>query len=61
MSGKEKQEADLKEVQKILKDYCEVELKQDNVAQVIWMGKYTEGKKRPIIITIGTRKEERNI
>ena len=27
MSGKEKQEVDLKEVQKILKDCCEVELK----------------------------------
>ena len=35
MSGKEKQEVDLKEVQKILKDCCEVELKQDNVAKVI--------------------------
>ena len=50
MSGKEKQEVDLKEVQKILKDCCEVELKQDNVAKVIQMGKYTEGKKIPIII-----------
>ena len=27
MNGKEKQEVDLKEVQKILKDCCEVELK----------------------------------
>ena len=27
MGGKEKQEVDLKEVQKMLKDYCEVELK----------------------------------
>ena len=44
MSGKEKQEVDLKEVQKILKDCCEVELKQVNVAKVIRMGKYTEGK-----------------
>ena len=35
MRGKEKQEVDLKEVQKILKDCCEVELKQDNVAKVI--------------------------
>ena len=35
MSGKEKQEVDLKEVQKILKDCCEVKLKQDNVAKVI--------------------------
>ena len=61
MSGKEKQEVDLKEVQKILKDCCEVELKQDNVAKVIRMGKYTEGKKRPIIITIGTEEKKREI
>ena len=44
MSCKERQEVDLKE------DCCEVELKQDNVAKVIQMGKYTEGKKRPIIM-----------
>ena len=31
MSGKEKQEVDLKEMQKILKYCCEVELKQDNI------------------------------
>ena len=61
MSGKEKQEVDLKEVQKILKDCHEVELKQDNVAKVIWMGKYTEGKKRPIIITIGTEEKKKKI
>ena len=61
MSGKEKQEVDLKEVHKILKDCCEVELKQDNVAKVIRMGKYTEGKKRPIIITIGTEEKKREI
>ena len=59
MSGKEKQEIDLKEVQKILKDCCEVELKQTNVGKVIRMGKYTEGKKRPIIITIGTEEKRR--
>ena len=34
MSGKETEEVDLKEVQKIPKDCCEVELKQDNVAKV---------------------------
>ena len=61
MSGKEKQEVDLKEVQKILKDYCEVELKQDNIAKVIRMGKYTEGKKRPIIITIETEEKKKEI
>ena len=61
MSGKEKQEVDLKEVQKILKDCCEVELKQDNVAKVIRMGKYTEGKKRPIIIMIGTEEKKKEI
>ena len=61
VSGKEKQEIDLKEVQKILKDCCEVELKQDNVAKVIRMGKHTEGKKRPIIITIGTEEKKKEI
>ena len=35
MSDKEKQEVDLKGVQKILKDCCEVELKQDNIPKVI--------------------------
>ena len=33
---------------KILKDCCEVELKHNNVAEVIWIGKYTERKKRPL-------------
>ena len=61
LSGKEKQEVDLKEVQKILKDCCEVELKQDNVTKVIQMGKYTEGKKRPIIIMIGTEEKKKEI
>ena len=61
LSGKEKQEVDLKEVQRILKDCCEVELKQDNVAKVIQMGKYTEGKKRPIIIMIGTEEKKKEI
>ena len=61
VSGKEKQEIDLKEVQKILKDCCEVELKQDNVAKVIRMGKYTEGKKRPIIITIVREEKKKEI
>ena len=61
MSGKEKQEVDLKEVQKILKDCCEVELKQDNVAKVIRMGKYIVGKKRPIMIMIGTEEKKKEM
>ena len=48
MSGKEKQEVDLKEVQKILKDCCEVELKQDNVDKVIQMGKCNNSTPFPI-------------
>ena len=42
MSGKEKQEVDLKEVQEILKDCCEVQLKQGNVAKVIQIGTQKE-------------------
>ena len=57
MSGREKQE--VKEMQKILRDCCEVELKQDSVAKVIQMGKYTEGKKRPIIIMIGMKEKKK--
>ena len=62
MSGKEKQEVDLKEVQKIVCVWdCEVELKQDNVAKVIRMGNYTEGKKRPILIKIGMEEKKKVI
>ena len=61
MSGKERQEIDLKEVQNILKDCCEVELKQDNVAKVIRMGKYTRKEKTNYNNDWNRRKEERNI
>ena len=61
VNGKEKQAADLKEVQKILKDCCEVELKHNNVVKVIRMGKYMEGKKRPVIITISSEEKKREI
>ena len=54
VESKEKQAVDLKEVQKIHKDCCEVELKYDNVVKVIQMGKYMEGKRRPVIITISS-------
>ena len=61
VNGKEKQAVDLKEVQKILKDYCKVELKHDNVVKVIRMGKYMEGKKRPVIITISSEEKKREV
>ena len=35
VNGKEKQSVDLKEVQKLLKDCCEVELNHGNVVKVI--------------------------
>ena len=54
--AKKKQEVDLKGVQKILKDCCIVEQKL-----TIQMGKYTEGTKRPIIITIGTEEKKKEI
>ena len=58
---KKNKKIDLKEVQKILKDCCEVELKQDNIAKVIRMGIYMEGKKRPIIIIIGIEEKKKEI
>ena len=48
-------------MQKILKDCCEVELKHDNVVKVIQMGKYMEGKKRPVIIAISSEEKKREI
>ena len=48
-------------MQKILKDCCEIELKHDNVVKVIQMGKYMEGKKRSVIITISSEEKKREI
>ena len=47
---KDKQIEDIKEIKWILNESCDV-------AKVICMGKYTESKKRPIMITI--KKEEK--
>ena len=54
--AKKKEEVDLRELQKILKDCCIVEQKL-----TIQMDKYTEGTKRPIIITTGTEEKKKEI
>ena len=54
--AKKKEEVDLRELQKILKDCCIVEQKL-----TIQMGKHTEGTKRPIIITTGTEEKKKEI
>ena len=48
-------------MQKILKDCWEVEQNLNNVAEVIQMGKYTKGRKRPIRITIWTEEKKKEI
>ena len=53
MSGKKKEEVDLRELQKILKDCCIVEQKL-----TIQMGKYTERTKRPIYNNNWDRRKE---
>ena len=55
---KDKQTEDMKEIKKILNESCEVQLNED-VAKVICMGKCTESKKRPIIITIKTKEKKK--
>ena len=58
---KDKQTEDIREIKKILNEFCEVHLKEEDVAKIICMGKYTESKKRPVIMTIKTGKEEGDI
>ena len=45
-----------------MKEYCEVELGEEDVREVIYLGKYDETKKRPVLTAIKTEeKKERNI
>ena len=55
---KETQIEDLREIKKILNEFCEAKLNEGDVAKVIRMGKYTESKKRPVIITIKKEKKK---
>ena len=59
---KDKQTEDIREIKKILNEFCKVQLDltEEDVAKVMYMGKYTEIKKRPVTITIkidGKKKE----
>lgn len=58
---KDKQTEDLREIKKILNEICEVQLNEEDVAKVIRMGKYTESKKRPVIITIKREEKKKEI
>ena len=58
---KDTQTKDLREIKKILNEFCEVKLNEGDVAKVIRMGKYTESKKRPVIITIKTEEKKKEI
>ena len=58
---KDTQTEDLREIKKILNELCEVKLNEGDVATVIRMGKYTESKKRPVIITIKTEEKKKEI
>ena len=58
---KDKQTEDIREIKKILNEFCEVHLKEEDVAKVICMGKYTESKKRPVMMSIKRGKEEGDI
>ena len=58
---KDTQTEDLREIKKILNEFCEVKLNEGDVAKVICMGKYTESKKRPVIITIKTEEKKKEI
>ena len=58
---KDKQAEDIREIKKILNEFCDVHLKEEDVAKVIHMGKYTESKKRPVIMTIKTEEKKKEI
>ena len=42
-------------------NFFEVQLNEEDVAKAICMGKYTESKKRPVIITIKTEEKKKEI
>ena len=58
---KDKQTEDIREIKKILNEFCDVHLKQEGVAKVIHMGEFTENKKRPVIMTIKTEEKKKEI
>ena len=57
---KDKQIEDTREIKKILNEFFKVHLAED-VAIVIGMGKYTESKNRPVVMTIKIEKVKKEI
>ena len=58
---KDKQTEDIREIKKILNEFCDVHLKEEDVAKVICMEKFTESKKRLVIMTIKTEEKKKEI
>ena len=53
--------SDIKEIQNILKDFCEVELKDEDIVKSMRLGKYDQTKKWPILITVKTEDKKKEI
>ena len=57
----ERRAKDIKEVQNILREFCEVELNDEDIVKTMRLGKYDQTKKRPILIGIKTEERKREI
>ena len=57
----ERRTNDIKEIQNLLKNYCEVELQDEDIGKSMRLGKYDQTKKRPILIAIKTEDKKREI
>ena len=55
----ERRASDIKEIQNILKDFCEVELKDEDIVKSMRVGKYDQTKKWPILIAVKTEDKTR--
>ena len=57
----ERRAKDIKEVQNILDEFCEVELKDEEIVKSMRLGKYDREKKRPILISIKSEDKKKTI
>ena len=57
----ERRTKDTKEIQNLLKEYCEVELMDEDIGKSMHLGKYDQTKKRPILIAIKTEDKKMEI
>ena len=57
----ERRASDIKEIQNILKEFCEVELKEEDIVKSMRLGKYDQTKKRPILIAVRTEDKKKEI